>query len=63
MLNLDSGSGTFWILLDLSAAFDTIDYGVLCDVLQCHLCIYGTALDLFVCFYKVILNQLLLNTI
>ena len=31
--------------MDLSAAFDTIDYDVLCDVLQCQLDIYGTALD------------------
>ena len=46
MLNLDSGSGTFLFLLDLSAAFDSIDYDVLCDVLQCHLGICGTALDL-----------------
>ena len=45
MLNLDSGSGTFLILLDLSAAFDAIDYNVLCNVLHCHLGIYGTALD------------------
>ena len=52
MLNLDSGSGTFLILLDLSAAFDTIDYDVLCDVLQCHLGICGTALDLLRSFLQ-----------
>ena len=52
MLNLDSGSGTFFILLDLSAAFDTIDYDVLCDVLQCHLGICGTALDLLRSFLQ-----------
>ena len=46
------GSGTFLILLDLSAAFDTIDYDVLCDVLQCHLGICGTALDLLRSFLQ-----------
>ena len=52
MLNLDSGSGTFLILLDLSPAFDTIYYNVLCDVLQCHLDIYGTTLDLLCSFLQ-----------
>ena len=52
MLNLDSESGTFLILLDLSAAFDTIDYDVLCDVLQCQLGICGTALDLLCSFLQ-----------
>ena len=51
MLNLDSGSRTFLILLDLSAAFDTIDYDVLC-VLQCHLGICGTTLDLLRTFLQ-----------
>ena len=49
MLNLDSGSGTFLIVLDLSAALDTIDYDVLCDVLQCH---QGTTLDLLRSFLQ-----------
>ena len=52
MRNLDSGSGTFLILLDFSAAFDTIDYNELCDVLQCRLGIYGTALDLLRSFLQ-----------
>ena len=52
MLNLDSGSGTYLILLDLSAAIDTIDYDVLCDVLQCHLDICDTALDLLCSFLQ-----------
>ena len=39
-------------MLDLSAAFDTIDYDVLCDVLQCHMGICGTALDLLRSFLQ-----------
>ena len=38
-----------WIV---SAAFDTIDYDVLCDVLQCHLGICGTALHLLRSFLQ-----------
>ena len=46
-------------MLNLSAAFDTIDYDVLCDVLECHLGICGTSLDLLR-FFKAALNKLLL---
>ena len=59
MQNLDSGSGTFLMLLDLSAVFDTIDYNVLCDVLPCHMGMYVTT-PFYVRFFKAILNQLLL---
>ena len=46
MLNMDSGSGSFLTLLDLSSAFDTIDYDLLCSVFECHLGISGTSLTL-----------------
>ena len=45
-------SVTFVILLDLSAAFDSIDYDVLCDVLQCRLGIYATALHILRSFLQ-----------
>ena len=39
-------------MLDLSVAFDTINYDVLCDDLQCHLGICGIALDLLRSFLQ-----------
>ena len=54
MLHIHSGSGTFLIFLDLSAVFDTIDYNVLCDVLQGNMSIYRTALDLFHLFLQTV---------
>ena len=50
MLNVDSGLGSFLILLDLSSAFDTIDYDLLCTVFERHLGISGTALKLLKSF-------------
>ena len=44
MLNVDSGSGSFLIFLDLLSALDTIDYDLLCIVFERHLGISGTAL-------------------
>ena len=38
------------ILLDLSSAFDTIDYDLLCTVFERHLGISGTALKLLKSF-------------
>ena len=46
MLNVDSGSGSFLILLDLSSAFDTIAYHLLCTVFERHLGISSTTLKL-----------------
>ena len=50
MINVDSGLGSFLILLDLSSAFDTIDYDLLCTVFERHLGISGTALKLLKSF-------------
>ena len=50
MLNVDNGSGSFLILLDLSSAFDTIDYDLFCTVFERHLGISGTALKLLKSF-------------
>ena len=50
MLNVDSGSGSFLILLDISSAFDTIDYDLLCTVFERHLGLSGTALKLLKSF-------------
>ena len=42
----DSGHSVFLVLLDLSAAFDTIDHVTLLDHLQSY-CVEGTALSWF----------------
>ena len=50
MLNVDNGLSSFLILLDLSSAFDTIDYDLLCTVFERHPGISGTALKLLKSF-------------
>ena len=42
-LNMDTGKATALTLLDISAAFDSIDYSVLLDRLSAWYDIYGTA--------------------
>jgi hypothetical protein len=44
---LDSGKAAFLILLDLSAAFDTVDHGLLLHVLNSEYHVTGTALKWF----------------
>jgi hypothetical protein len=44
---LDQGDGTLLVLLDLSAAFDTIDHEILLDRLQQYIGVSGTALQWF----------------
>ena len=44
---LDSGSGAVLLMLDLSAAFDTIDHGILLSRLNSLYGISGDALDWF----------------
>ncbi len=45
--NMDNGKVTALILLDLSAAFDTIDYSTLLERLQGHFGISGTVFHWF----------------
>ena len=44
MLNIDRGNGTFLVLFDLSAAFDTIDHQILFHILEHLLGITDSAL-------------------
>ena len=44
---VDKGCGVCLILLDLSAAFDTVDHTILCTFLENHIGLGGHALDFF----------------
>ena len=44
MFNIDRGNGTLLVLLDLSAAFDTIDHQILFHILEHSLGIINSAL-------------------
>ena len=46
-MNLDAGCCTVLVLLDLSAAFDTVDHGILINQLENCTGVTGTALDWF----------------
>jgi hypothetical protein len=47
MISIDQGKAAYLILLDLSAAFDTIDHQMLLTYMESHLGITGTALSWF----------------
>ena len=51
-LNLDNGMCTVLLLLDLSAAFDTVDHELLLDILHIEIGLSGTVLKWFESFLK-----------
>ena len=52
LLSLDSGQAVIWILIDLSAAFDTVDIDLELHILESEIGICGTALNWFNSFLK-----------
>ena len=52
LLSLDSGLAVIWILIDLSAAFDTVDIDLALQILESEIGICGTALDWFESFLR-----------
>ncbi len=52
LLSIDSGSSGILILLDLSAAFDTVDHDILLKQLECVVEVQCLALELFTSYLK-----------
>ena len=52
MTTIGKGNGSFLVLLDLSAAFDTIDHSNLFDILEKYVGITGDALQLIKSYFS-----------
>ena len=50
LLSLDSNLAVIWVLIDLSAAFDTVDIDLQLQILENEIGIFGTALTWFKSF-------------
>ncbi len=52
LLSIDSGSSAILILLDISAAFDTVDHDILLKRFECVVGVQGLALEWFASYLK-----------
>ena len=58
---IDDGSGVFLVLLDLSAAFDTIDHGILLDRLKSNIGLSDKSLGWFCSYLKDRLQRIVID--
>lgn len=63
MRSVDTGMGVLLILLDLSAAFDTVDHDYLVSFLQKYVGLNGSALNLFQSYLSGRTQQVMINDI
>ena len=63
LIAVDRGKGTVVLLLDLSAAFDTIDYKILLKRIESHYGISGTVLAWFRSYLSGMVQSVVMNGI
>ena len=56
VITVSKGNGEMLILLDLPAAFDTIDHDLFC-ILEKYVGIFGNTLKLIKSYFKIVLNM------